>query len=454
MKKGRINCIIIRMVVSTVSAFLLLLTFAEQTVEANEKCPDAIINNVLSNNNEIHENALGSINRNQPEGCIKKLVEVVVSGKQNEAKIRAIQGLRQYNNNRMIKIWMSLLDKTDSFIIKKQIIQSLANMKNRSVVPELIPLLRSPFFTVRESAASALSKYGDDRVFPFIISMSKDDNPVYRMYAIEAMMHIYDSRLYYMLMSLLNDQNKSIRYAVLECIQENSIDKGLPHVRKAAMNDDNHEVRVRAMNLLSDFNDSRSYSIFVRNLSDEHEQVRDAAVMALNRLGYRKSAWPLSRQLVKETEQHVKLHIIQTLAAIRETGDVRGLGSIIEDDPGVVLRIEAACALGIIGENKGIPFLLKALDDDEYRVRAEAACALGVFQGSEVVTSLLRELEKDNNRYVRSAVLYSLQKIGDTGALLGLYRIYCVEKDPVMKALLDTVIKEFIRKTTREYGIR
>ncbi len=447
------NRIIIRLLVVTVSAFLLFLTSMGERVEAEEKCPGTIISNVLSSDEKIHENALDIIARTQPGGCIKKLVKVVISGKQNDVKIRAIRGLRQYNNKRMIKIWTSLLDSSESFIIKKQVIQSLASMRNRSVVPELIPLLRSPFYTVRESAASALSNYGDDRVFPFIITMAKDDNPVYRMYAVEAMMHIYDSRLYYMLMSLLDDQNKSIRYSVLECIQENSIDKGLPYVRKAAMNDDNHEVRVRAMNLLSDFNDSRSYSIFVRNLSDEHEQVRDAAVMALNRLGYRKSAWPLSRQLIEETEHHVKLRIIQTLAAIREMGDVRGLRGIIEDDPSVVLRIEAACAMGAIGEKKAIPFLLKALKDDEYRVRAEAACALGVFQGSEVVTSLLRVMEKDNNRYVRSAALYSIQKIGDSGALLGLYRIYGTEEDPVMKALIDTTIEEFIRKTTREYGI-
>ncbi len=452
MRKNKVNYLVIRVVIIAWTVLLLCIYTAGEVVDAREACPDGIISAVLSTDEKIHENALDIISRTRPEGCRSKLLEVVLSGKQNEIKIRAIQGLRQYDDQHMITMWMSILDKTDSFIIKQQVIQSLANLKSRRVVPELIPLLRSPFYTVRESAAKALSKYGDDRVFPFIISMAKDENAVYRMYAVEAMNYIYDNRLYSMLMTLMKDQNKSIRYAVLECTQENRIEEALPRVRRVAVHDNNHEVRVRAMNLLSDFNDRRSYGIFVRNLSDGHAEVRYAAVAALNRLGYRKSAWPLSRQLVEETEHHVKMYIVQTLAKISEMGDIRGLGGIIEDESSVVLRIEAACAMGVIGEKKSIPSLLKALDDNEYRVRAEAAYSLGVFNGKEVVRSLLGVIEKEDNRYVRSAALYSLQRIGDTGVLLGLYRIYGSEGDLVMKALINKVIEEFIRKSTREYG--
>ena len=452
MRNGGTKYSFMKIVPVTVLCILFSGGYFQLQVKASDNCPDELMVDVLGNNEKSRQQSLHRIRKMQYPACKERLVEVVLSKADNSKKIRAIEALRQYNGDAMIKTWSSLLEKSESFVIKKQVIQSLADTRNRLVVPELIPLLKSPFHTIRESAAEALGKYGDDRVFPFIIGMSKDENPVYRMYAVESMNHIYDDRLYYMLVSLLQDENKSIRYAVLECIQENEIEKAFPYVRKAALHDDNYEVRIRAMNLLSDYRDSRSYGIFIRNLSDDNADVRDASVAALLELGYRKSAWSLSRQLINEKEHHVKMHIIQTLAAIKEMGDPGGLGGVLEDDDNPVLRIEAAYAIGAIGEKKGISYLLNALKDSDYRVRAEAAYALGNFNGDEIVCALLELLEKNERRYVRSAALYSLNKIGDTGALLGLYRIYGEETDPVMKSLLNDLIERFIKKSTREYS--
>ena len=421
-------------------------------VKASSQCPEELIRGILGSDEKIRQQGLARIKKIQSADCKTRLVEVILSNTDNREKRRAIEALRQYKDDTMVKTWAFLLEKTESFIIKKQVIRSMADIRNRRIVPELVPLLKSPFHTVRESAAEVLGQYGDDRVFPFIIGMSKDENPVFRMYAVESMNYIYDDRLYYMLVSLLKDENKSIRYSVLECIQENDIEKAFPQVRKAALHDDNYEVRIRAMNLLSDYRDRSSYGIFVKNLSDSNADVRAASVEALQRFGYRKSSWALSRQLKVETEHHVKLGIMQALSVIKHMGDPGGLGGVLLEDENPALRIKAAYVIGVTGDKKGTSFLLNALEDNDYRVRAEAAYALGEFSGSEVVCSLLELLEKDDRRYVRSAVLFSLNKIDDTGALLGLYKIIGVEKDPVMRWRINDLIEKFIKKSTREYS--
>ena len=73
---------------------------------------------------------------------------------------------------------------------------------------------------------------------------------------------------------MLKDDNKSIRYYVLKCIEENKLKAALPNIRNSALNDDSWEVRVKAIQILENFQDRRSLYVLLNCLKDSEREVR------------------------------------------------------------------------------------------------------------------------------------------------------------------------------------
>jgi HEAT repeat protein len=288
-------------------------------------------------------------------------------------------------------------------------------------------------------------------MYPYIIRLAKSDEVIERIYALEALYHLYDNRFYEIIVRLLQDANKSVRYFALDCVVHNEIINALPHVRTIASADENEEVRVKAINVLSALHDKAAYYIFVRALSDYSDLVRDAAVDALSTFLSKESILYLSRQLLTEREVYIKRKIIKALIAAKNAGDVRGLQHLIHNEENRSLRIYAVYALGAIRDERTIPMIIESLGDEDFRVRAEAAAALSQFKGKNAVVPLLEYYSKENELYVKTAIIFSLKKIGDTGSLQKLFVFYTQEQDLVLKMILKNTIQHIITRNIRQY---
>lgn len=111
------------------------------------------------------------------------------------------------------------------------------------------------------------------------------------------------------------------------------------------------------------------------------------------------------------------------------------------------LRIQAAYAIGAIGDARGLSLLMSALDDSNFRVQAEACFSLGLFRAQRgSVVRLLNVVNNETNLYVRTSALYSLRRMGDRTALAPLFDLYTSETDPVFKEKLRVTVRNFITK--------
>ncbi|MEW6525625.1 MAG: HEAT repeat domain-containing protein [Spirochaetota bacterium] len=422
--------------ISIVVAFV----FIAYTVSfASDECITALANNVEDSYIDLSDE------------CILKLKELIVKGKDNDQKIQALQVLKKSKVRTNIEFFKDILHSVHSITVQQMVIEILSDMHDKKVLPVIIEFLPSPFFAVRESVILALKKNGDDRMYPYIIRLAISDDVIQRIYALEALYHLYDNRFYEIIVRLLQDNNKSVRYFALDCVVHNEISAALPYVRSIASNDENEEVRVKAINVLSALHDRIAYYIFVRALSDYSDLVRDAAVDALSVFLSKESTIYLSRQLLTEREVYIKRKIIKALINAKNLGDMRGLQHIVHNEENRSLRIYAVYALGVIRDERTLPLIIESLDDEDFRIRAEAAAALSQFKGKNVVISLLEYYPKEKEVYVKTAIIFSLKRICDAGSLQKLFIIYTQEQDLVLKMILSNTIQHIITRNIRQY---
>lgn len=405
----------------------------------------ALISGLMSADKEEVNEALIYIAREKPDDLIEVMVDVLLSNEEAWKKSNIIKALKHYQYDKTIDVSLDVLEKSPSFIVKREIIDYLAKSHSKKIVIPIAKELDSPFHAVRESAILALKEVGDDRMYPSILNMLESENPVFRVYALEALYYLYDIRFYGLLIKSLKDENKSIRHYVLRCIENNRIKDALPHVRRTALNDESWEIRVKAINILGILNDDNSLYVLVKCLPDENREVRFSSAKALKILKFRASAHTLSEQLAVEGDDVIKRIIIDTHILINNAGGYKGLRRILKEDGNVDLRILSAFALGTIRYRESIDVLLSALDDPDEKVRAEICNSLGYYKTREVVQSLLEIINDDPERYVRTAALYSIMRIDFRYTVVPLFDRYVIEDDPVMKEKLRFAVRKFIQ---------
>lgn len=98
----------------------------------------------------------------------------------------------------------------------------------------------------------------------------------------------------------------------------------------------------------------------------------------------------------------------------REKIAVKPLVDLLNKTDDHFLMEEIVGALGKIGDERAVPFLIKMLNSRSFLVRGKVAAVLGNFDGQEEVIEALKRAARDYSLYVREAATISLSKL--TGA--------------------------------------
>ncbi len=434
----------------TVFFYIILYAIA---INAEEDKNKEIVNRLISGDKTEADNALSYISFTKPQELLPYLSSAVLSDMNHSKKEIIIKALRSYPQKETIIYCAEILNKTNSFLVRKEIIDYISLSLENQLIPLIIRELENPFFTVRESAILALKKRGNDKVFPVILNMMESPDPVHKVYALEAILHLYDLRFYNQLVSMLKDENKSIRYFVLKCIEANKLKEALPTVRNTALRDSSWEVRVKAIQLLENLSDKDSMYVLLNCLKDSEREVRYFTAKALNKLLFKNSAIPVSIGLYAEQDDEIKEILINILIAVNDAGGYKGIRKVLLSDDNYRIKVMAAYALGCIKNKYSSPVLLEGKSDASREVRAEICNSLGFYNDKNIIKELIDIVNDDPDMYVRSAALFSIRRIGlksVTGsrfAIPALFDSYTAEMNPVFKEQIRLVLRGLIKES-------
>jgi HEAT repeat protein len=166
-------------------------------------------------------------------------------------------------------------------------------------------------------------------------------------------------------------------------------------------------------------------------LSDESWRVRRAAIKGVSQRAAPEAIAALVSLVVRN---HHNPSLLNSALQVLVASEVDTLSPLLEilKDSNPDLRMQAALALGDLGNDRAIEGLLKSLSDEDTNVRYHAIEALGKLKTAEAVDALA-EIAESRDFFLAFAALESLANIGDA-------RIAAR-----MAALLD---EEFLRDPT------
>jgi len=98
----------------------------------------------------------------------------------------------------------------------------------------------------------------------------------------------------------------------------------------------------------------------------------------------------------------------------RERVAVKPLIDLLGATNDYFLMLEIVEALGKIGDERAVPFLIKMLSNRSFLVRAKTATVLGNFEEHEEVVEALKRATMDCSNYVRESARASLDKLTAT----------------------------------------
>ena len=151
---------------------------------------------------------------------------------------------------------------------------------------------------------------------------------------------------------------------------------------------------------------------------------------------------------VKTEDWKIKIKAIDFLGTVedREVSDflIKIVGNPFLNEGCPAIKRHAIVALGkkFNNDSKAVDALIKELKGDDLLVVEAAIESLGEIGDPEAVPYLIEGL--DNKSFaIRLATLRALEQIGDIQALPDLKRVAANERDPYLKAMASSLVKNF-----------
>ncbi|MER3446376.1 MAG: hypothetical protein C4291_05790 [Candidatus Dadabacteria bacterium] len=114
---------------------------------------------------------------------------------------------------------------------------------------------------------------------------------------------------------------------------------------------------------------------------------------------------------LNHSERSTVYRVCYILGERRERAAIRPLIELLNRTNDYFLMEEVVEAVGKIGDERAVPFLIKMLNNPSFLVRGKAAAVLGNFDGQEEVIEALKRAIGDHSHYVRESARASLDKL-------------------------------------------
>ncbi len=344
----------------------------------------------------------------------------------------------------------ALQDRSDK--VRAEAARSLGRLKARPAIHPLTDtLLRDPLAPVREEAARALGEIGDEQALEALKQALGELPYEVRSGALTAMEKMGDEAVPLFLQALDEDDERTQQQAataldrtgyVGQLIERLAVEPGttagssfllLLKVARTGVVDSliqalslpDLQVRVRLCQILGEVR-SRGALDALTDLAvnDSEWAVRARAMEALIRIGDDQTHALWLRQL-REEEESVRECILESMSELPPTVLESMLPDLLPQlhDPNVKIRRLMVALIGSIPSERVEPSLVESLKDAAPAVRAQAAAVLGRFSQQGTVRALEQCLE-DPESLVRGSAVRALGEIKDSASIPALAQAF------------------------------
>jgi HEAT repeat protein/beta-lactamase regulating signal transducer with metallopeptidase domain len=205
-----------------------------------------------------------------------------------------------------------------------------------------------------------------------------------------------------------------------------------------ALSDDEHEVRLSAVETLGKLRDPRAVQALIQALQqDPDPKVRAMAAWALGEIEDPAAVSALSTALGSDEDEQVRVQAAEALGNIEDVSAIDALGEAAQD-PAVEVRRAAVDALGNMDDSRVVALVIPSLRDDDALVRRSAASALGNIESPQAVEPLIA-VTRDPDLEVRVYALEALGNQGDIRAQPAFLVALKDERADVRRAAIDGI---------------
>lgn len=205
------------------------------------------------------------------------------------------------------------------------------------------------------------------------------------------------------------------------------------------------KARLDAINELGLLQDKRSIPVLIeRALYDDNRHPRWRSSIILK--GLDPSGSIVLPRFLAELESDDGLVVRNAAVALALMGDNRGMKELINglEDLDSFRRWESVFIIGLVGDEKSVLFLsplLKEYIEPNAQIRMEAAIALGKIGSSDDALNLVEVVGNDTDMRVREAAVNAITKIGNKEVISALERLHITESDAWVRQLIGESIR-------------
>ncbi len=188
-----------------------------------------------------------------------------------------------------------------------------------------------------------------------------------------------------------------------------TIDKYIKYLKKGSL-----EVMRFSARKLGDFKKTKAAKALIQALAYKDYSVRFFSKKSLVKIG--DVAIPLLIEALKHRHHLIRSGSAEVLGRIKNPKAIAALSFTLENDKHYFVRASAVTALSLIGGQKTVVSVIKALKDRNWQVRSAAAKALGYLKNKKALVPLIKAL-KDKNSYVRLHAVAALGRMRNREAV-------------------------------------
>ena len=353
------------------------------------------------------------------------LQKILDPDKEKDLYTTVVDIMGSLNDKRAIPLFFNIVDKnTNLNYIDYNISYSLGRMaKNKQEIFNI--LLNSsgnPNEKIRVNVIFALGETENKKAIPALIRNSKSKSETIRIASVDALGRFKDKQVTQILIDTLKDQSYRLRDSALNALAKIKDPKALPYIISVLQKDTSSSVKITALNALGYY---------------KREAVEDAVISALKDPELvSTAAYNLERLKSKKA--------IPALLDALNTTDISSSAALTD-----LLN-----ALGTLRAKEGIPQYARYLTPEtDTFVRKSAIYALGMCKAKDYMPDLVIAL-RDPDYYIREAAIKALAATGDNRAVPFLVKAYSKEKERNLKNLMVQNLSLFSDKTLDSFFIR